>query len=233
MRKRKIIAIIIFVLFILSFRYNEITLVDYLTRFNTDDIDINGYKKNHDDFSGLIPSYDEEEVEHLNAINALTIDTRNIIPKGRVIIPGKVDLPIFEGINNAHLAKGAAEQVPRSEVVAGGVGNYILAGHSWTGRPGMLFESLKDVNKDDLVYITDRDNLHVYRIHTQETVDKDNPYLLNVDAKDKRMITLYTCKDMFPSWSPRYRYTVQGELEKVYDLKDLTVEEFNKITEER
>lgn len=229
MKKRRIIIVIVFILFLLSFRFNEITLIDYLTKFNTEDLDINGYRKDYDDFSGLAPSYDEDKVEHLNLANALAVDTRNIVPKGRVIIPGKVDLPIFEGLNNAHLNKGAAEQVPRSEVVAGGKGNYILAGHSWLGRPGMLFESLKEVKKGDLVYVTDRYNLYAYRINIAETLHKSNPYLLNVDAKDKKLITLYSCIGGFRN--PPYRFTVQGELEKSYSLDDLSVEEFNNIVE--
>ena len=230
MKKRRVIVIIVFILFLLSFRYNEITLIDYLTKFNTDDIGINGYKEDYDDFSGLIPSYDEEKVEHLNLVNALGTDTRNIIPKGRVIIPGKVDVPIFEGINNAHLMKGAAEQVPRSEVVAGGIGNYILAGHSWMGRPGMLFESLQDVRVNDLVYITDRNNLYVYKVDIAERVNKTNPALLNVEAKDRKLITLYSCTGGFRN--PPYRFVVQGELDKTYSLDDLSVEEFNKIVSE-
>jgi len=228
LRKRKILTVIVFILFILSFRYNEITLVDNLTKFNTEDLDINGYRKDHDDFSGLIPSYDEEKVEHLNLITALSND-KNVMPKGRVLVPGKIDVPIFEGINNAHLMKGAAEQVPRSKVVAGGKGNYILAGHSWIGRPGKLFESLQEVKVGDLVYITDRHNLYVYRINIAETLHKSNPYLLNVEANDKKLITLYSCTGGFRN--PPYRFTAQGELEKSYSLDDLSVEEFNKIVE--
>lgn len=228
MKKRRIIIVIVFILFLLSFRFNEITLIDYLTKFNTEDLDINGYRKDYDDFSGLTPSYDEDEVEHLNLITALS-NNRTVVPKGRVIVPGKIDVPIFEGINNAHLMKGAAEQVPRSEVVAGGQGNYILAGHSWIGRPGMLFESLQYVKKGDLVYVTDRYNLYVYRVNIAETVHKSNPYLLNVDATDKKLITLYSCTGGFRN--PPYRFTVQGELEKSYSLDDLSVEEFNNIVE--
>lgn len=230
MKKRRIITVTVFILFLVSFRFNEITLIEYLTQFNTQDLDINGYRKDYDDFSGLIPSYDTDEVEHLNLMTALSND-RDVVPKGRVIIPGKVDVPIFEGLNNAHLNKGAAEQVPRSKVVAGGKGNYILAGHSFRGQPGKLFESLRKVGVGDLVYITDRDNLYVYRIDTQERVKKNNPYLLNVDAEDKKMITLYSCFDPIPSWKPRYRHTVQGELETRYVLADLSVEEFNTIVE--
>lgn len=106
MRKRKILTVIVFILFILSFRYNEITLVDNLTKFNTEDLDINGYRKDHDDFSGLIPSYDEEKVEHLNLITALSND-KNVMPKGRVLVPGKIDVPIFEGSFNERRSRAS------------------------------------------------------------------------------------------------------------------------------
>lgn len=228
-KKRLILTLILFFLFLLSFRYNEITLVDSLIGFNTEDLQMNGYQEDYDDFSGLVPSYEEEKVEYLG-VRTILAHNQKVVPKGRIIIPGKVDAPIFEGINNAHLTKGIAEQAPRSEVVAGGRGNYILAGHNWYGKPGKLFGSLRQVEVGDLVYVTDRYNLYIYRIYIQDTVHKDNPYLLNIDTEDKKIITLYTCYGLVPSPSPITRYTVQGELEKTYSLDNLSFSRFSEIT---
>lgn len=223
MKKQHIFLLLIFVLFIGSFWINETTLLSFLIQ-DTKETDINGYTK--DNLIGLTPSYDVDQVDYanFNTFIKASKEVNKIASKGRVVIPSvDINLKIYEGINETHIAVGAGEQKPRSEVVAGGVGNYILASHNYYSMPGKLFSYLKYVKLDEKIYITDENNLYIYKVFNVDKPYMTDSILLNLDYGNRKIVTLYTCSGAI-GFAP-YRHVVQGELESTIPLDNLTLEQ--------
>lgn len=180
--------------------------------------------------SGLKPTYNAEDVEPLSLSSFVKYqgNIQNAKSKGRIIIPSvDINLNIYEGMNNTHLILGACEQRPRSEVVAGGIGNYILVAHSSIGddEAKYLFTPLRKVKKDDKILISDQYNLYVYKTEYAEIYQRDNTEPLNEDFEDSR-VTLYTClsgeKFTFG------RFVVRGKLVETIKLDEIQDTEYSK-----
>ena len=192
----------------------------------------NGYEETNaeNDNTGLKPDYNPDNVEPLNVLNVLKYKRHEnkAISKGRLIIPDVgIDLKIYEGLNNVHLVLGAAEQRPRSEVVAGGVGNYILAAHSslHSDDEDFLFTPLRKVKAGNIILVTDKYNLYVYEAEYGKIFDRDATEPLNEDFNDAR-ITLYTClsREQFSLG----RFVVRGLLKDTIKLENVMDSEYGK-----
>lgn len=170
--------------------------------------------------SGLKPSYSADDIRDLDFYELISIqyDLRFIKSKGRLIVPSVgIDLKVYEGINKAHLASGAAEQLPRKSIKVGDYGNYILASHNTRLVKGGLFRPLINVKKDEYIHVTDEVNIYKYKIYFVDNVYYKDTSHLKQDYK-KQLITLYTCTTS-RRWND-YRFVVKGELVEKLKLKE-------------
>ena len=166
----------------------------------------------------LIPDYDENNVESLSAMTILKYkdDMNKTIAKGRIVIDSiGVNLKIYEGLNNANLLKGACEQLPRSEMKMGEVGNYILAAHCSRYDKSFMFTSLRYLKSGDEVKVSDDKNIYVYKVNFVKRVNRNDTSLINENTKEK-LITLYTCDDV-NHFYPRNRIVVRATLDRVIE----------------
>lgn len=114
-------------------------------------------------------------------------DTTNSI--GRIAIPKvKMKLPIFYGISNTSLARGAGT-MKKSEKM--GQGNYALAGHHMTDD-SVLFGPLSKVKIGDLIYLTDGKKVYIYQTTKKVKVYKSQVQWIN-DVSGQKLVTLVTC----------------------------------------
>lgn len=187
----------------------------------------NGYEIS-DTSPGLKPTYNEKDIEPLTLSSYVKHqgNIKNAKAKGRLVIPSvNIDLKIYEGLNNTHLILGACEQRPRSEVVAGGIGNYVLAAHSSFSDDNakFLFTPLRKVKDGDIILISDQDNLYVYKTEYAKIFKRDNPEPLNESFEDSR-VTLYTClsRERFSEG----RFVVRGLLIDTIKLEDVKDSEY-------
>lgn len=71
---------------------------------------------------------------------------------GKIAVPAVgLKLPIFEGINDNNLLRGAGTMKENEKM---GEGNYALAGHHMN-NPDILFSPLAKAQVGELVYLTD------------------------------------------------------------------------------
>lgn len=166
----------------------------------------------------LIPDYNEDNVESLSAMTILKYkdDMNKTIAKGRIVIDHiGVNLKIYEGLNNANLLKGACEQLPRSEMKMGEVGNYILAAHCSRYDKSFMFTSLRYLKSGDEIKVSDDKNVYVYKVNFVKRVNRNDTSLINENTKEK-LITLYTCDDV-NHFYPRNRIVVRATLDRVIE----------------
>lgn len=169
------------------------------------------------------PDYDPSSVEYANIQDALNawkhVDELN--HTGQISIPDvEINIPIFPGLNKWNLLAGAGEQEPHDIVKNGGKGNYILASHHMMDY-GLLFSNLSMVEPGMTVYTTDTKNIYEYNVLLKQNVSVDDTTLINIDAKDKSLITLYTCVGA----NNTLRTVVHGELAKTIPLDKATDDE--------
>lgn len=108
---------------------------------------------------------------------------------GKLAIPS-VDmyLPIMPGISNTSLSQGGGTMKPNEKM---GEGNYALAGHYMTNK-GILFSSLKNIQKGAYIYITDLHNVYQYQVTARWIVNESDVSVIN-DVPGQKLITLVTC----------------------------------------
>lgn len=183
---------------------------------NAVNVNVDDEKARHSD--DLIPDYNEDNVESLSAMTILKYknDMNRSIAKGRIVIDSiDLNLKIYEGLNNANLLKGACEQLPRSEMKMGEVGNYILAAHCSRYDKSFMFTSLRYLKSGDEIKVSDDKNVYVYKVNFVKRVDRNDTSLINESTTDK-LITLYTCYDV-NHFYPRYRIVARGTLDRTIE----------------
>lgn len=119
-------------------------------------------------------------------------DNRGLIV-GKVSIPSiDLSLPIYKGEYNSqgvdNMLYGAITNKENQQM---GFRNYVLSSHI-TSNPNLLFSSLIKTNKDDLIYLADKNNLYTYIITDKKQVEPSDTWILD-DIDGKATITLYTC----------------------------------------
>lgn len=213
--RNKLFIILGSILIILSiiFYFTGDYLLEQFIVNNAVNVDVDDEKARHSD--DLIPDYNEDNVESLSAITILKYknDMNRSIAKGRIVIDSiDLNLKIYEGLNNANLLKGACEQLPRSEMKMGEVGNYILAAHCSRYDKSFMFTSLRYLKSGDEIKVSDDKNVYVYKVNFVKKVDRNDTSLINESTTDK-LITLYTCYDV-NHFYPRYRIVARGTLDR-------------------
>jgi sortase A len=132
---------------------------------------------------------------------------------GQLVIPSvKMNIPIFKGINNANLLAGAATMRRDQKM---GQGNYPLAGH-YTKHKNVLFGSLMDVKKGDVIRLTDNETIYEYIAYEVKTVPDTAVYIIeDREAKNRgnAILSLMTC---YYSSSTGKRYFVMADFKTSY-----------------
>lgn len=111
----------------------------------------------------------------------------------------KLKLPIYQGLDNDNLVKGAGTMKPHEQM---GKGNYALAGHHMED-PHILFSPLQHAKVGDTIYLTNRSKkMYVYRITKKKIISKYQIGYIK-DIGRKKVITLITCASGKPEESNR------------------------------
>ncbi len=132
---------------------------------------------------------------------------------GQLVIPSiELNIPIFKGINNTNLLAGSATMRADQKM---GLGNYPLAGHYMKDK-NVLFGSLMDVKKGDLIRLTDNETIFEYETYDVKLVPDTAVYLIDDEEAQTRgnpLVSLMTC---YYSSKTEKRYFVMGELKTTY-----------------
>lgn len=156
-------------------------------------------------------TYDFDAVSY---IDPMTVITDGVNPNDLPIIGGisipelGMNLPINLGTSNEGMYYGAGTLYPDQEM---GISNYSLASHH-SSNPDLLFAPLLRAEEGQLMYLTDLENIYVYKIDNIVVVD---PSAIEVTyPTEEPTVTLVTC-----TYDLQDRVIVQGTLieERVID----------------
>lgn len=217
MKKLKITGAVILLLAGLSMLFNEqikCLIVDWMTNSSL------RQPVKDDDSKG---NFDFEKVKAVdNKMVAKAAFSKNKDAIGKLSVPSvNVKLPIFKGLDNYNLVRGAGTMKEDEQM---GTGNYALAGHHMKDG-SLLFGPLENVKKGDKIYIADKHHVYVYETRLKNVVDKHDTKYID-DVQGKKLVTLITCASGMTG--ENRRVVVQGELlcKKPASKKNLKV--FNK-----
>lgn len=217
MKKLKITGAVILLLAGLVMIFNEqikCVIVDWMTNSSLKQ------PVKDDDSKG---NFDFEKVKAVdNKMVAKAAFSKNQDAIGKLSVPSvKVKLPIFKGLDNYNLVRGAGTMKEAEQM---GTGNYALAGHHMKDG-SLLFGPLENVKKGDKIYLADKHHVYVYETRLKTVVDKHDTNYIN-DVQGQKLVTLITCASGMTGESRRV--VVQGELlcQKPANKKNLKV--FNK-----
>ncbi|MDV7757218.1 class A sortase [Liquorilactobacillus mali] len=140
---------------------------------------------------------------------SLTSESTGMI--GKIAVPAvNLKLPIFYGISNNNLLRGAGTMKAKQKM---GTGNYALAGHHMN-NPNILFSPLAKAKVGDKVYLTDGKEVYVYQINVRKSISKYQVQVID-DVAGKKMVTLITCDPIKGVAHTPLRILLQGNLQKV------------------
>ncbi len=135
-----------------------------------------------------------------NVISALNKDLPII---GKIEIPSVcLSLPIIKGVSNDSMSVGAGTLRDNQQL---GKGNYPLASHHMK-NPNLLFSPLDRVEIGDDIYLSDSENMYIYKVIEKETVSPEKVDVIE-DKDGQTLVTLITC-----SVNGTKRLIVIGEL---------------------
>ena len=161
-------------------------------------------KKGTFDFSKL------KEATMKSVLKARFIDSKNGVI-GKIAVPAvNLKLPIYYGISNDNLLRGAGTMKKDQKM---GKGNYTLAGHHMN-NPNILFSPLAKAKVGEKVYLTNGKKVFVYKLNVKRRITKYQVEVIN-DVPNKKMITLITCDPVKGVAHTPYRILLQGNLVKV------------------
>ena len=155
-------------------------------------------------------SFDFKQVKSVDSTKTL----KNTLNKsqgmiGKVAIPAvNLKLPIYYGISDASLYRGAGTMKPDQQM---GQGNYALAGHHMRD-PNVLFSPIVRTKPGEKIYLTDGTKLYTYKITKKQLISKYAVEWIN-DVPNEKLVTLITCDDEGVD-----RYAIRGTLVKKQKL---------------
>lgn len=112
---------------------------------------------------------------------------------GQLVIPSlKLNLTMFNGINNANLFAGVAT-MKANQIM--GERNFALAGHTTLSK-GALFTDLYKIQTGSIVRISDKQTIYLYKIYQTAVVSVYDSYLIEDEEAKKHgspIISLMSC----------------------------------------
>ena len=138
-----------------------------------------------------------------------TVDESLII--GRLIIPTiDLNLTVFNGVTNPILHAGVGAMRPHLKM---GEGNFPIAGH-YSSRENTLFGDLDVLEVDDLIYLTDNEQMYEYQVYDTRVVEPTEVHWIEDDIAEqhgKSIISLMNCYFVDGVFTEK-RYFVFAEL---------------------
>ena len=169
--------------------------------------------------------FDVIECVHSEDVIEAQFDREDLPIIGGIAVPSvKINLSIFKGVSNRNLLAGAGTLDPNQKM---GEGNYALASHSLENKE-LLFTPLEKVKENDLIYLTDLDNIYTYKVDFKKSVKPTDIHYLDV-SPIKKQVTLITCGDA----EGKTRIIVQGELEVITPIEEATEEQLRSFEMEQ
>ena len=117
-------------------------------------------------------------------------------PPVRIIIPRlQMDIPVVEArvVNGYWELSEVAASHGQGSAYPGQTGNTVIFAHAREG----LFLPLRDITKDELIYVLGQDAWHRYKVTETELVGPDQVEVI-APSEDERL-TLYTCSGFLDS----------------------------------
>lgn len=181
-----------------------------ITRMSRGDIvQTIGFRGNHSRPNDS--NFDFSSVKPGNWKNTLKAWQSNTAGIGEIAIPSvRLKLPIYGGLNNENLLKGAGTMRANEQM---GGGNYALASHHMAD-PQILFSPLARVQRGQRVYLTNNKCVYVYQVQSKKVISKYQVGYLKA-MPHKRTLTLMTC--LTASIGESKRILVKGNF--VYQTK--------------
>ncbi|MFK5705748.1 class A sortase [Ligilactobacillus sp. LYQ139] len=159
-------------------------------------------------------------VEAANISNMLKAMRSNPSVIGKIAIPSDdIHLPIYYGVSNYVLLKGAGTLSPTQKM---GEGNYALASHHVPNKH-LLFSSLGKIKLKSWIYLTDGEHVYIYKTYLKKIVNEDNIGVLRAVSGEK-ICTLVTCRTWHPGETKRI--VVKGRLIKEEPANNKTLKVF-------
>ncbi|MDO5016353.1 MAG: class A sortase, partial [Eubacteriales bacterium] len=125
----------------------------------------------------------------------------------------EIDLAVFNSASNTNLLAGVGTLLADREPDAG---NFVLTGHHVRGK-GVLLHNLMDAKTGQMIYLTDKNKIYVYRVIDTAQKDTDAVYMLDIDRNKAyeadSILTIMTCYQGNVS----SRWFVVAELEATLD----------------
>jgi sortase A len=167
-------------------------------------------------------SYDSAQVTSLNTEDIIVaqFSKDNLAAVGVLSIPNlQINLPIFLGVGYNTMMYGSG--MMRSNQTMG-KGNYSLASHTIFDMQGraisdVLFGNLKNAQKGQEVYITDKEKVYLYIIDKIEQHSEEESEVI-LDHSNKKELTLVTCL----GYKVPGRLVIHGNLKSVKDYNNQT-----------
>lgn len=224
MNKKKILGVVLLIAGVLLISIPYLTIrslnsnsqqgVDYFNKLNAEDILKNNREVVEDE------NFNFESVEEISPMRVL-LDPSKINPKlivGQITIESiDLDLTLFKGVSETNLLAGAGTMKP-SQIM--GEGNYAVAGHN--SRKGALFYKLDQAKINDIIKITDKENIYEYEIYDRKIVPPTALYMIENTEADKRggpIISLMNCY-YENGKNTGNRYFVLGDLVNIYEYDE-------------
>lgn len=152
------------------------------------------------------------------ALNEAEIPSSDLII-GQLVIPAvKMNLPIYKSLNNTSLMSGSA--VMRNDMVMG-QGNYALAGH-YTHTSDYLFGPLRNLERNHVARITDKNKIYEYQILHQEVVPPTALHMIENEQTnqfDGPILSIMQCYYINYQNTGDRQFFI-GELRDVYDYDE-------------
>lgn len=163
-------------------------------------------------------SFDYDAVEMIN--NKKIMDSllsneganKNYVIAGISIPSVGIRLDIYKGVSEYALLRGAGTYFPDREL---GKGNFVLAGHNMEDEV-TLFSPLYRIQKAQKIYVSDGENIFVYKVSEILTISSTQVEVLDDIGNEQAMITLITCADSYAI----NRICVKGKLVEKIAVQD-------------
>lgn len=168
-----------------------------------------------DTLKNALETYNEElfvkgqkDLTSLAACAAFAVDPENFgrgEMVGHVDIPAlQIDLPLYLGASDDHMARGAAVMGETSAPVGGASTNCVIAGHrGWRGAD--KFRYLDRLQPGDMVYVTNDWETLAYAVEEIQIIQPDDVGAVAIRPGED-LVTLLTCHPY--ASGGKYRYLV-------------------------
>lgn len=135
-------------------------------------------------------TYDFSDIQNIDALEVISdsVNPNHLPVIGGIAIPSLgVNLPIYKGVSNEGMYKGAGTLTPDQRM---GESNYPIASHHSIDQ-NLLFAPLLRAELGQIVYLTDLETIYEYKIDFIESVAPERVDL--IQPTEEPILTMITC----------------------------------------